>query len=550
MTYGDNFAHHGASVAWLGDVDQDGFDDFIVGRPAGDCVGGPCLSGSAGVYSGLTGAVLHNLSMGVANDGFGTTVAFGWSLAVLGDVDGDGGSDLIIGAPWWNDQAGAAYVMSPASGKLIRTLEGPSPGARLGEAVGGCGDVNGDGAADALVAVPNQNQIYGSLKMLSGATGSTVFEVDSLKYWISPTVAGLPDINGDGVRDYALGAPCCDPNGAATVYSGASGDTIVRVEGYSADRFGASIGAGTLRDPSAPDLVVGAPLEGRIGAIHLFSMNGALESSLFGEAPGRFGAAIAVGGDANGDGRPDLVVGAPDVLHDNAFVGAAYVYALVDRLPARASLEGEATMVHLGAGGPEVCFRLEPPDGHSADEVILRSVVVRPASSAGPDFREIRAIVESSGTVDDPDHLFAAETRACFSRQDLQRLYPDLPAGTHHVLITLEGNLEDGSRVSAPTILTLDIPAASKVAVAPNPMRSEGSLTFRTATTGGVRVDLFDARGRHVRELLARPNAAAGYHSIVLDGHDRSGHRLAAGVYFYKVDTPDGSTTGRVVLLK
>ncbi|MFG0316349.1 MAG: integrin alpha, partial [Planctomycetota bacterium JB042] len=141
--------------------------------------------------------------------------------------------------------------------------------------------------------------------------------------------AAIGDVDGDGVPDLAVGAPGAD--GAATaagrveVRSGATGLVRLELAGDSAfDRTGSAVaGPGDLDGDGVPDLVVGAPsgtppagtIEARSGS------DGALLWSVVGAAAGdRFGATIAAVGDVDGDGIGDVVVGAPD--HDGGGFGA------------------------------------------------------------------------------------------------------------------------------------------------------------------------------------------------------------------------------------
>jgi hypothetical protein len=82
----------------------------------------------------------------------------------------------------------------------------------------------------------------------------------------------------------------------------------------------------------------------------------------------------------------------------------------------------------------------------------------------------------------------------------------------------------------------------------PNPMRGQGTLAFALPEAGPVRVELFDLAGRRVRRLLDEAHVKAGRHAIPVSSH---APRLAAGVYFYRVDAAGaGVRSGRVVVLE
>jgi hypothetical protein len=134
-------------VAGAGDVNGDGKADFIVGAAGVDSAGFFDV-GSVYVYSGATGTLLFQKNGAAAYDNFGH------SVAGAGDVDGNGRSDFIIGAPSNNsafaDEAGSAYVYSGATGALLFQKNGAA-GDLLGNSVAGGGDVNGDGRADFIV---------------------------------------------------------------------------------------------------------------------------------------------------------------------------------------------------------------------------------------------------------------------------------------------------------------------------------------------------------------------------------------------------------------
>src|SRR5262249_48876574 len=132
----------GSGLALAGDADGDGTEDFLVGCSPSD----PALStGCAQIVSGRTGAVLRELTHP------GPDRLFGFAVAAAGDVDGDGRTDWLVGAPIGAESPhrGAAFVFAGSDGHLLREFTGDTAG--FGVSVTGIGDWNGDGHADVAV---------------------------------------------------------------------------------------------------------------------------------------------------------------------------------------------------------------------------------------------------------------------------------------------------------------------------------------------------------------------------------------------------------------
>jgi flagellar hook assembly protein FlgD len=81
-------------------------------------------------------------------------------------------------------------------------------------------------------------------------------------------------------------------------------------------------------------------------------------------------------------------------------------------------------------------------------------------------------------------------------------------------------------------------------------MNPRGVLRFTTSAPGSVTARVFDLSGRLVRTITAAGSLEAGDHTLVIDGRDDRGATLATGVYFYRIDTPDGVSRGRFVVAK
>jgi len=86
--------------------------------------------------------------------------------------------------------------------------------------------------------------------------------------------------------------------------------------------------------------------------------------------------------------------------------------------------------------------------------------------------------------------------------------------------------------------------------VSPNPLNPQGLITFSMKVAGRARVTLYDTQGHLLRTLLPQQLLDVGSHSVRIDGLDERGKHLSSGVYFYKIETPDGETQGRFVVMK
>lgn len=254
----------GYAVSGAGDVDADGTPDVIIGAYWDNNSGN--YSGSARVYSGSDGSLLYLFQGDSAGDGFGV------SVSDAGDVNSDGHADLIVGA-WADDSngldSGSARVFSGADGSILYTMLGDSPGDAFGYSVSGLGDLDGDGHADFIVGAyrdDNNGDDSGSVRIFSGVDGALMITIsgDSAGDQFGNSVSDTGDVDGDGYLDFIVGAYEDDDNGigsgSARIFSGYDGSILATLLGSSeSDLFGRSVsGAGDVNGDGYDDVIVGA----------------------------------------------------------------------------------------------------------------------------------------------------------------------------------------------------------------------------------------------------------------------------------------------------
>ncbi|HKB16773.1 MAG TPA: hypothetical protein VKF62_11960 [Planctomycetota bacterium] len=357
----------GFACASAGDVDGDGRQDQVVGA-AGVSPPGAGGAGRVLVFSGATGLVLRTI------DGTDTGGALGFSVAGARDVNGDGVPDVVAGAPQTSIPGtfavGRAGVWSGATGALLYAFTGASANAFLGFSVAGPGDLDGDGRAEVAVGAPLSGTValgpVGQVFVYSGLTGLPLYTLNgsAIADGVGFRLATPGDLNGDGVEDLLAGAPGASPGGLplagqALAYSGANGAVLQTLDGSGpADFFGWSAsGAGDLDRDGLLDVAVGAPfvdvpaptgLKIDAGQVKVYSGSNAI-LTLDGDAAfDEFGSSVAPAGDADADGFPELLVGAPFVeIGSGANVGLVRVYTVIG-IPAGSSVYGTGCS---GTGG-------------------------------------------------------------------------------------------------------------------------------------------------------------------------------------------------------
>jgi FG-GAP repeat len=326
------------SVAAVGDVNHDDVPDVLVGVPHHSNFDLERINcGEAMVFSGADQRVLFTLLDPDEDEGN----RFGYSVAGLGDVNGDGTPDLLVGVPKANgaseDDVGIAYIFSGANGSLIRSLNPPTEvlGGRFGTAVANAGDVNHDGVNDAIIGAPGASRAF----VFNGATGALIFTItnpsppaqEKLPSF-GAAVAGGQDIDGDGTPDFVIGAPNQNSlRGAAYVFKGSDGTLLRNLKNptHQFSKFGTSVAVSPdVTGDHRPDVLVGAPdatvngLQNAGEVLVYKGNNGKVVNTVISEQPtayAGFGYSVT-SADFNNDGTYSIVVGVP-FQDENIIVG-------------------------------------------------------------------------------------------------------------------------------------------------------------------------------------------------------------------------------------
>jgi hypothetical protein len=348
-------SHHdyaGFSVACVGDVNNDSYDDFMIGAygqgASYDLGAAYLILGNATPSSyGLDSAIKYT---GKLNDGGGIYgEEAGYAVGSGGDVNSDGYEDIIVGAPKGESYAGAAYLVlgstNPSSANLQNeiVLVGET-NSRAGWAVAGNGDVNGDGFDDLLIGAPYYDGAFsGAAYLVPGdsfpdstnlADHDTYTGPNSYMY-AGSSVAISGDANGDGYSDLFVGAVAGGTSyGEADLILGSAHTGSASLASgirYKSTSVGAGAGysvayAGDIDSDGFDDLLVGAKSGSKayliLGSPAPSSANLTSHIELSGVAGGL---AVSAAGDVDGDGNDDILVGEPRNNDSYTQAGASYL---------------------------------------------------------------------------------------------------------------------------------------------------------------------------------------------------------------------------------
>jgi hypothetical protein len=362
-------ARFGAAVAGIGDLNHDGYADFIVGAPQYDYVTYAGNTGSLGAVSLFLGS-----PQGPQLSGFTTgspspfSSAYGYRVARGGDIDRNGVGDYLI-------SQGRTFMLGPPSvhvvlgGRAEQVLTDNDSSSGFGAAIAGGCDINGDGFPDVVVGAPAARRVsiyYGG----SLGVGTTPVLVLSGPTGFGSALSCSGDLNHDRFADLAV----ADSTGVVTVRLG-SREGLDTTPVWSSDggQGGSSFGTDVelVRDVNGDgfaDLMVGAPTynAGQMGQGAVFVYPGGpdgpsttplLVATPVDQPGGHLGFSVSGAGDYNKDGLPDLLAGAPD-FNSGGAPGSGRVDLLLTAPPCHdADGDGSST---CGPIGMRDCDDLNP----------------------------------------------------------------------------------------------------------------------------------------------------------------------------------------------
>ncbi|MBN1901419.1 FG-GAP repeat protein [Candidatus Sumerlaeota bacterium] len=330
----------GTSVASAGDVNGDGYCDVIVGAP-GYNSNTLMDNGVAYVFHGTSGGLSASSSWSATGDK--GDALFGFSVSSAGDVNRDGYSDVVVGAPFysptgndWDAQKGTARAYYGSAGGLNASFEwtdrGSAKNAHFGYSVSGAGDLDGDGYSDLVIGEPGANSGEGVAKLYFGSINGLVsFSGGDITIFFEPA-AGLlgysvgcaGDIRNIGKSAVIIGSPCSDGEGA----EGSNRGSILALWGFQPEGGGYS----------------------------LWYHHGSVDS-------GAFGWSVGCAGDVNGDGYAEILVGSPVFNDGETGEGSAFLFygngvKGIPMIPRQLKMDGATPIAHLGKSDEPDQFRI------------------------------------------------------------------------------------------------------------------------------------------------------------------------------------------------
>jgi hypothetical protein len=459
--------------------------------------------------------------LGRGDGTFGLKTDFGTGdypkSVAIGDLNGDGKPDLAVACP---GSSAISVLLGNGDGTFgVRT----DFGAGTFPQFVAIGDLNGDGKPD-LAAVNDGSSTVSVL--LGNGDGSFGVKTD-FAVGGGPQSVAIRDLNADGKADLAVAN---STTFSVSVLLGNGDGSFGGKTDYELGNlsYPYSVAIGDLNGDSKPDLVVAKSLANTLSVL-LGNGDGTFGGRTdFGA--GGFPVAVAIG-DLNGDGKLDLGAASPG---SNS---VSILLQLGSQSPGlTVTVDLDPNTISLKSHAPWVTAYIEPSE---FDPVAIDFSSLRLAESVPAE--------PKTALLGDHDRDGLPDLAVKFSRPALN---PLLTVGVNSLEVT--GSLVTGeSFEGSGEVRVIDPGQRHQVAsVVPNPLNPSGTLLFHTVKPGRVTVTIYDPHGRLVRTLMEVVDSPAGEYAVRIDGRGGRSERLSSGVYFYRINTPDGAVTGRFTIMK
>ncbi len=325
------------NVAAASDLNGNGVPDFLVASQSANGIGQ--LSAVEGAHGRVIWSVPQLQNYGRMGEG----------LANIGDINGDGVSDVAVGTP--RQQVGSAAfsgrvdVLSGSSGALLFRFDGYQPRGFFGSTVTGLGDVNADLVPDILACAPAEPEVLNPVTTsycdaYSGLDGSLLYRISggTLRAGLGTALTQIGDVTGDGVADFAASkvysSATAVADGAVEIRNGADGSLIDRRLGAAGQRLGTLVTRlGDTNGDGLQEIAVTSKTSSGFGPTEVFSLNpSALPASSmivlrFTLPQFERVMSIAAMADVNGDGKRDIAVGYPSSYTGNTNSGRVRIFS-------------------------------------------------------------------------------------------------------------------------------------------------------------------------------------------------------------------------------
>ncbi|MFQ5607632.1 MAG: FlgD immunoglobulin-like domain containing protein [Candidatus Zixiibacteriota bacterium] len=552
----------GTVVACVGDITKDGVNDFIAGGKGGTNV--VTYPSRINIYNGVTGEEIKSFTTG------DFSLKMGWSVAGVGDLDGDTYPDLVIASPGWDDPTlppstwpharGSVDAYSGKTFELLWSVKGDTASANLGWDVDGAGDVNGDGYMDvicgSLVGGGGGGTTFrgGYVLIVSGLDGSVIRKnrpVAGNARAFGTVVAGLGDIDKDGYAEYSAADETKSGFGGGNwIFSGKDGSEFMSV-GYGKTH---TASAGDVDGNGTLDIVLGTADDANVGL-----WGGSIKVIQFAYPD----EVCRIGLDTDGDGWNDECDICPydrDSQCDSTGNGVGDRCTRIETVDVGSNVGVSAyatiTFENVTNGGTVLSER-----GNTAPSTTGLFVAI---PQGAPIFYNIETTASYTGNI-----------QLCF-RYDEQGLTPEQEAGIN--LYHYTGSAWESTTTSLDTArnevcgtttslspfgigfedLQTDVGESDGSALPktfevsqnyPNPFNPTTVISYSLPVRANVTVAIFNSLGQQVM-LIDEGAKPAGEHSVTWNATDQTGKPVASGVYLYRVTAGDEIRSKMMLLLK